>query len=183
MAAVAPARARSGGRPRAGRRGTRAPSRAAAVRIAPARGRARGARRASRSSSRPAASAARASPTTSSSAPRTRSPHDPLQAIREANRSLRLDSENPDTYYVKAAALARFNQADAARDTLAAGAREGARQLRHVDAARRSRGSPRALRGGPAQLSAGARVESARRRPSKLLARDPRSANKAVGTP
>lgn len=42
----------------------------------------------------------------------------PLRAIREANRSLRLDSENPDTYYVKAAALARFNQADPAEATL-----------------------------------------------------------------
>ena len=44
--------------------------------------------------------------------------NDPLQAIREANRSLRLDSENPDTYYIKAAALARFNQADPAKATL-----------------------------------------------------------------
>jgi Flp pilus assembly protein TadD len=42
----------------------------------------------------------------------------PADAIREANRSLRLDTENPRTYYVKAAALARFNQADAARATL-----------------------------------------------------------------
>jgi len=43
---------------------------------------------------------------------------DPLQAIREANRALRLDSENPATYYVKAAALARFNEAEPARRTL-----------------------------------------------------------------
>jgi tetratricopeptide (TPR) repeat protein len=43
---------------------------------------------------------------------------DPLKAIREANRSLRLDSENPDTYYIKAAALARFDQADPAEATL-----------------------------------------------------------------
>jgi tetratricopeptide (TPR) repeat protein len=42
----------------------------------------------------------------------------PLEAIREANRSLRLDAENPRTYYVKAAALARFNQGDAARAVL-----------------------------------------------------------------
>jgi UDP-GlcNAc:undecaprenyl-phosphate/decaprenyl-phosphate GlcNAc-1-phosphate transferase len=42
----------------------------------------------------------------------------PADALREANRSLRLDAENPRTYYVKAAALARFNQADAARRTL-----------------------------------------------------------------
>jgi UDP-GlcNAc:undecaprenyl-phosphate/decaprenyl-phosphate GlcNAc-1-phosphate transferase len=43
---------------------------------------------------------------------------DPLQAIREANRALRLDSEDPDTYYIKAGALARFNQADLAQRTL-----------------------------------------------------------------
>ena len=42
----------------------------------------------------------------------------PADTIREANRSLRLDAENPRTYYVKAAALARFNQGDAARATL-----------------------------------------------------------------
>ncbi len=42
----------------------------------------------------------------------------PADAITEANRSLRLDAENPRTYYVKAAALARFNQAEAARQTL-----------------------------------------------------------------
>jgi UDP-GlcNAc:undecaprenyl-phosphate/decaprenyl-phosphate GlcNAc-1-phosphate transferase len=42
----------------------------------------------------------------------------PADAIREADRSLRLDSESPRTYYVKAAALARFNEAEAARRTL-----------------------------------------------------------------
>jgi tetratricopeptide (TPR) repeat protein len=42
----------------------------------------------------------------------------PTDAIRDADRSLRLDSENPRTYYIKAAALARFNEADAARRTL-----------------------------------------------------------------
>jgi UDP-GlcNAc:undecaprenyl-phosphate GlcNAc-1-phosphate transferase len=42
----------------------------------------------------------------------------PADAIEEANRSLRLDAENPSTYYVKAAALARFNEADASRRTL-----------------------------------------------------------------
>jgi tetratricopeptide (TPR) repeat protein len=42
----------------------------------------------------------------------------PADALREANRSLRLDAEDPRTYYVKAAALARFNQAEAARQTL-----------------------------------------------------------------
>jgi O-antigen ligase len=42
----------------------------------------------------------------------------PADAIKEANRSLRLDAENPRTYYIKAAALARFNAAEAARQTL-----------------------------------------------------------------
>jgi cytochrome c-type biogenesis protein CcmH/NrfG len=42
----------------------------------------------------------------------------PADALRQANQSLRLDSENPRTYYIKAAALARFNAADAARTTL-----------------------------------------------------------------
>ena len=44
--------------------------------------------------------------------------NEPLQAIVETNRSLRLDAENPETYYLKAAAVARFNQADLARRTL-----------------------------------------------------------------
>jgi tetratricopeptide (TPR) repeat protein len=42
----------------------------------------------------------------------------PLDAVREANESLRLDAEKPETYYTKAAALARFNAADASRRTL-----------------------------------------------------------------
>ena len=42
----------------------------------------------------------------------------PADAVRESNRSLRLDSEDPETYYVKAAALARFNAGDAAVRTL-----------------------------------------------------------------
>jgi cytochrome c-type biogenesis protein CcmH/NrfG len=42
----------------------------------------------------------------------------PADAVREANRSLRLDSEDPESYYVKAAALARFNAGDAAVRTL-----------------------------------------------------------------
>jgi tetratricopeptide (TPR) repeat protein len=45
-------------------------------------------------------------------------PTRPADAIREANRSLRLDGENPRTYYIKAAALARFNEAEASRQTL-----------------------------------------------------------------
>jgi UDP-N-acetylmuramyl pentapeptide phosphotransferase/UDP-N-acetylglucosamine-1-phosphate transferase len=43
---------------------------------------------------------------------------DPADAIKEANRSLRLDAENPSTYYIKAAALARFDEAGASRNTL-----------------------------------------------------------------
>jgi tetratricopeptide (TPR) repeat protein len=50
---------------------------------------------------------------------------DPAAALRDADRSLRLDREAVETYYVKAAALARFDQGDAARWTLlAAAARE-----------------------------------------------------------
>jgi cytochrome c-type biogenesis protein CcmH/NrfG len=44
----------------------------------------------------------------------------PLAAITETNRSLRLDGENPETYYLKAAAVARFNDAPLARATLVA---------------------------------------------------------------
>lgn len=43
---------------------------------------------------------------------------DPASALREADRSLRLDGEDPATYYVKAAALARFNDGAGARRTL-----------------------------------------------------------------
>jgi len=42
----------------------------------------------------------------------------PAQAIAEANRSLRLDAYKVDTYYTKAAGLARFNQGQAATATL-----------------------------------------------------------------
>jgi UDP-GlcNAc:undecaprenyl-phosphate GlcNAc-1-phosphate transferase len=44
----------------------------------------------------------------------------PEDALRNADRSLRLDPESVETYYVKAAALARFNQAAAARQALLA---------------------------------------------------------------
>jgi hypothetical protein len=42
----------------------------------------------------------------------------PLDAIRQANQSLRLDRENSRVYYIKAAALARYDAADASRRTL-----------------------------------------------------------------
>jgi tetratricopeptide (TPR) repeat protein len=107
---------------------------------------------------------------------------DPLQAIREANRALRLDSENPDTYYVKAAALARFNQADPARNTLQqAIAKEpdnfvtwtllGDLAVRRGRFAEAQRNYQRALALNPEDAGL------------KLLARNPRSANTAVGTP
>jgi O-Antigen ligase/Tetratricopeptide repeat len=107
---------------------------------------------------------------------------DPLQAIREANRALRLDSENPDTYYVKAAALARFNQADPARNALQqALAKEpdnfvtwtllGDLAVRRGRFAEAQRNYRRALALNPEDAGL------------KLLARNPRSANKAVGTP
>jgi tetratricopeptide (TPR) repeat protein len=45
---------------------------------------------------------------------------DPATALRDIDRSLRLDAEAVDSYYVKAAALARFDRGDAARRTLLA---------------------------------------------------------------
>jgi UDP-GlcNAc:undecaprenyl-phosphate GlcNAc-1-phosphate transferase len=53
---------------------------------------------------------------------RTRAQHEleahPASAITDANRSLDIDSDAIETYYVKAAALARFGQAAAAQATL-----------------------------------------------------------------
>jgi Flp pilus assembly protein TadD len=43
---------------------------------------------------------------------------DPAEALRSADRALRLDPEVPGAYYVKAAALARFGEGDAARAVL-----------------------------------------------------------------
>jgi UDP-GlcNAc:undecaprenyl-phosphate GlcNAc-1-phosphate transferase len=52
-------------------------------------------------------------------------PQRPADALRDANRSLRLDGAAVPTYYVKAAALARFDRADEAqRALLEAAARE-----------------------------------------------------------
>ena len=45
---------------------------------------------------------------------------DPAKALRDADRALRLDPEVMAAYYVKAAALARFGEGDAARATLRA---------------------------------------------------------------
>ena len=47
----------------------------------------------------------------------------PAAAVADANRSLRLDSDNLDAYYVKAAGLARFDRAAAARGVLLAAVR------------------------------------------------------------
>lgn len=44
--------------------------------------------------------------------------HDPATALHDANRSLSLDGDAVSTYYLKAAALARFDRAAAARQTL-----------------------------------------------------------------
>jgi O-antigen ligase len=48
----------------------------------------------------------------------------PAAAIKDAGRALRLDSANLDAYYVKAAGLARFDQAADARAALLAAARQ-----------------------------------------------------------
>jgi cytochrome c-type biogenesis protein CcmH/NrfG len=42
----------------------------------------------------------------------------PARAIEEADRSLRLNSDAVDTYYIKAAALARFGEAEATEQVL-----------------------------------------------------------------
>jgi Tfp pilus assembly protein PilF len=47
---------------------------------------------------------------------------DPARALGDADRALRLDPEVLAAYYVKAAALARFGEGDAARATLRAAA-------------------------------------------------------------
>jgi tetratricopeptide (TPR) repeat protein len=48
---------------------------------------------------------------------------DPAEALRDADRSLRLDPEAVQSYYIKAAAFARFNEAAAARAALEEAAR------------------------------------------------------------
>ena len=48
----------------------------------------------------------------------------PAAAITDAGRALRLDSANLDAYYLKAAGLARFDRAAAARTTLLAAVRQ-----------------------------------------------------------
>jgi tetratricopeptide (TPR) repeat protein len=47
-------------------------------------------------------------------------PDRPAEALRDANRSLRLDGDAVPSYYIKAAALARFDRADDARRALLA---------------------------------------------------------------
>ena len=42
----------------------------------------------------------------------------PAAALKDANRALRLDGANLNSYYIKAAALARFDEADASRAVL-----------------------------------------------------------------
>jgi O-antigen ligase len=48
----------------------------------------------------------------------------PDKALTDANRALRLDASNLDAYYLKAAALARFDRADAVRATLLSAIRQ-----------------------------------------------------------
>jgi predicted Zn-dependent protease len=43
----------------------------------------------------------------------------PATALSDANRSLEIDSASPQAYYLRAAALARFDQAEAAEASLA----------------------------------------------------------------
>jgi UDP-GlcNAc:undecaprenyl-phosphate GlcNAc-1-phosphate transferase len=99
---------------------------------------------------------------------------DPARALADANRSLDIDSDSLQTYYVKAAALARFDEAAAAEAALArALAHEpsnfitwallgdvSARQLRYAEAAR---------------YYTRAHVLNPRNASLALLARDPRA--------
>jgi tetratricopeptide (TPR) repeat protein len=48
---------------------------------------------------------------------------DPAEALKQIDRSLRVDPSSVDSYYLKAAALARFSEADAARRALLEAAR------------------------------------------------------------
>ena len=106
--------------------------------------------------------------------------HDPERALVEANRALRLDREAVPAYYAKAAALARFGQAAAARSVL-------------VDAGRRE---PRnfvtwvllgdlSVRSGDLRAARGAYTRALRLNPREpglaQLARDPGSAIRATG--
>ena len=63
------------------------------------------------------------------SAARSAMPGDPSEAIRQADRSLRLDAESVPAYYVKAAAFARLGEGDAARQTLLEAARREPRDF------------------------------------------------------
>ena len=105
-------------------------------------------------------------------------PTDPAVALRDADRALRLDPELMSAYYVKAAALARFGEGDAARATLRAARREGARRVRHVGADRRPRRPPGRHRGRPGGVPGGAATQPAR---AVAAAADRRPAARAVG--
>jgi tetratricopeptide (TPR) repeat protein len=54
---------------------------------------------------------------------------DPARALEQSDRSLRLDREGVRSYYVKAAALARFGEAEASRSVLLDAARREPRDF------------------------------------------------------
>ena len=56
-------------------------------------------------------------------------PDDPATALREADRALRIDPELMGAYYAKSAALARFNEPDAAKAALREAARREPRNF------------------------------------------------------
>jgi Flp pilus assembly protein TadD len=100
---------------------------------------------------------------------------DPAIALRDADRALRLDAELMSAYYVKAAALSRFGEGDAAAATLrAASAKEPGEYVTWALI------GDLAVRRGDIEGARKAYREAQRlnpREPSLLmLARDPRSA-------
>jgi UDP-GlcNAc:undecaprenyl-phosphate GlcNAc-1-phosphate transferase len=63
------------------------------------------------------------------SAARAAVPEDPVTALREADRALRIDPELMGAYYAKSAALARFDEPDAAKAALREAARREPRNF------------------------------------------------------
>ena len=95
----------------------------------------------------------------------------PASALADANRSLEIDSDAVETYYVKAAALAHFDQAAAAVAALRTSARPRAGQLCHVGVARRHRRARAPAGSGQTRLRARPSAEPTRNHSGGTVAR------------